>query len=227
MKRVLFLLAASTFVLSAAGHIQVTKHNLSINSGAYTTSPSAETQICKFCHTPHGAATLSGTGSALKLVQLWGHNSTVSTVFGTPSTDNGGASTFACLSCHDGTVAINNNSNVVTAEGGDIAHLGAMNVTDAFLADGIMIMKKDNKEATHPVNINYTPYQIAGYLNDPVLWTATTGKPRLFNGTTNPTDKYVQCSSCHTVHGDADNVYPALLRASIDGSALCLMCHKK
>lgn len=235
MKRVLFLLTASAFVLSAAGNIVSTKHNLSASSTAYgTTAPSAETQLCKFCHTPHGAATATGTGDALKFAPLWGHNSTIRADFGTPTNANGAGSTFACLSCHDGSVAINNNSNVNTSDG-DIAKLGALTVgtatngIDMWDASGMMINKKQNAEATHPVNVDYTTYETKGYLVDHTTWVAGTPQPRLFN-MDGGTDKYVQCSSCHTVHGDAVNngpEYQPLLRVKITGSALCLSCHKK
>ena len=228
MKRVLFLLAAGSLVLSAGGNIKDTKHNLSASGTLYTNgAASAETQICKFCHTPHGAALKAGTGAAMRMAPLWGHDTTVATGFGTPSNTNGAGSTFACLSCHDGTVAINANTQVVASDG-DIAPLGAMNAADSFSGNYMATnMRKTVAEANHPVNVNYTTYEALGYLVDHTTWNGTY-KPRLFKADTG-TDLYVQCSSCHSVHGSTVAALQAtpLLRVPIDGSLLCLTCHNK
>ena len=86
-----------------------TPHNLSVDGPGNVTATS-ETQICVFCHTPHGASNTPGT-------PLW--NRTLSTeTYTTYSSASLDAETIAgqlaqpagssklCLSCHDGTLAI-------------------------------------------------------------------------------------------------------------------------
>lgn len=83
----------------AAG-ITASKHDLS--SAGY-----GSTELCIFCHTPHGAMT-STSGP------LWNHTPTTATytLYGGGVLSNGhvvnppGPASMSCLSCHDGTVAI-------------------------------------------------------------------------------------------------------------------------
>jgi predicted CXXCH cytochrome family protein len=91
--------------------ISATKHNLS-SSGPGTTKSSTESQICVFCHTPHGADTAQGPAP------LW--NKTLSGATYTPYSSSSldavnvqGASagqplgsSKLCLSCHDGVMAL-------------------------------------------------------------------------------------------------------------------------
>lgn len=101
----------------AATGIAATKHNLS-SSGTGPNHTSGTDQICVFCHTPHG----SDTSAA---VPLWNKNlpagnsyavynsvsaSATSTIDGTIASNVGSVS-LACLSCHDGTQAMDNALN--------------------------------------------------------------------------------------------------------------------
>ena len=90
--------------------VRNTKHNLSV-TGPGTTKATTETQICVFCHTPHGATP--------GVTPLWNReirNQTY-TVYSSSSLDANaiqgsldqpGGSSKLCLSCHDGTIAIGN-----------------------------------------------------------------------------------------------------------------------
>jgi predicted CXXCH cytochrome family protein len=113
----LTLVSISSFAMAG---IADTKHNLggSTNNGrilAGGTAPwgynytNATTEICVFCHTPHGADSSAA-------VPLW--NRTLSTAsyqtyasLGTATLDGSdrpvGGVSLACLSCHDGTQAMN------------------------------------------------------------------------------------------------------------------------
>jgi len=106
------LLAAGSAVLHAAGisDVRGTKHNLSASGPGTVKSPS-ESQVCVFCHTPHG--------STPGVSPLW--NRRLGTTTYTPYTsssldaqsiqgalDQPGGSSKLCLSCHDGTVALGN-----------------------------------------------------------------------------------------------------------------------
>ena len=104
------LLAAST---ASAGTIVGSNHDLS-------TKGYGTTQICIFCHTPHNALNTAG-------VPLWNHASSTATytVYSSPTMNatvgQPGASSKLCLSCHDGTVAVDSyggRTGTVTITGG-------------------------------------------------------------------------------------------------------------
>ena len=116
----LVLLASTVFVQSAAvAQIANTKHNLGSTNNV-SGSPnkfSGTTEICVFCHTPHGADTAAA-------VPLWNRTladpATYQTYdsLGTSTLDGKilpvGSVSIACLSCHDGVQAMN---NVINAPG--------------------------------------------------------------------------------------------------------------
>ncbi len=89
--------------------ISVTRHNLG-STGTGTNTFDGTQAICVFCHTPHGADTSAS-------VPLWNRvlsNSSSYTTYdslGTTSLIGGvapvGSVSIACLSCHDGTQAMN------------------------------------------------------------------------------------------------------------------------
>jgi predicted CXXCH cytochrome family protein len=87
-------------------NVSATKHNLSASSTG-TVKATSQTQICVFCHTPHGADQSAGA-------PLWNHalsNATYTPYFSlsmdaNPLPGPPGASSKVCLSCHDGTLAV-------------------------------------------------------------------------------------------------------------------------
>ncbi len=103
--------AALVFAGTATAGITNTKHFLgSAGPGPNTVSAADNAEICIFCHTPHGG----DTGAA---VPLW--NKVLSTAtfqtydeIGTSTLDAGivdvGSVSIACLTCHDGTQALDN-----------------------------------------------------------------------------------------------------------------------
>ena len=165
-------------------------------------------EICIVCHTPHNANT-DVTNSP-----LWNHQVTTST-FTPYSSSSLNATTGQpsgvsklCLSCHDGTVAIDNfgsntnGNNMITGD----KNLG----TD---------LSND-----HPVSITYdaTLATADGGLKDPTSTNSglghTIAEDMLFNGK-------LECASCHDVHNGSGQSH--LLVKSNSGSALCLTCHNK
>jgi len=114
-------------VFTPGTSIVQTKHNLS--SAGLTTqvnSFSGTTEVCVFCHTPHGSDTAAA-------VPLWNrqlnHGQTYQTydTLGTSSLNGGvlpvGSVSIACLSCHDGTQAMN---LMLNQPGGGWGNTGAM-----------------------------------------------------------------------------------------------------
>jgi predicted CXXCH cytochrome family protein len=115
MKRLSILLAAVAITFSATAQISTTKHNLGAN-GTGVNKFSGTTEICVFCHTPHGADTSAA-------VPLWNRTLNASTYItydslGTTTMDGKtapvGSVSIACLSCHDGVQAM---SSVINAPG--------------------------------------------------------------------------------------------------------------
>lgn len=159
-------------------------------------------QICQPCHTPHNAGTLTN-------VPLWNHVSTTATytMYTSPTLNASGFAapagvSKACLSCHDGTVALENFGGTTT--GTHIISGGALLST--------------NLTNDHPVSFTYnTALATAdGGLKDPASTPAVSAL--LFTG-------QMECGSCHDVHNTAG--FPSLLVKSNAASALCLTCHNK
>lgn len=132
------LIAVSAVMIGAMGlshqamaGIGTTKHNLG-TGGSQSNKVSAGTdEICVFCHTPHASNT------AVK-APLWNKQASGAT-YTTYSTANSstidgavaavGSISLACLSCHDGTQAMDNIINApgsggLTADGGGANGLG-------------------------------------------------------------------------------------------------------
>lgn len=121
--------AALVFAGTATAGITNTKHFLGAGGTASDNEVSAgdNAEICIFCHTPHGG----DTGAA---VPLW--NKVLSTAtfqtydaLGTSTLDAGivdvGSVSIACLTCHDGTQAIDNILND-SGSGGYLADGGGV-----------------------------------------------------------------------------------------------------
>lgn len=95
------------------GGISNTRHNLTqgsnINAGAMNTVRNNYGEVCVYCHTPHGANTVAGA-------PLWNRSLPTDTVFQTydklntssltQTISQPGAASLPCLSCHDGSQAI-------------------------------------------------------------------------------------------------------------------------
>lgn len=129
----LIALMAALAPSPAAAQIAGTKHNLTSTSTAPNhLNVTGVEDICVFCHTPHG----SNTGV---VAPLWNKPVGVSSSYTTYSDTGGGtldgtpltvgSVSLACLSCHDGTIAMD---TVINAPGsGGFNPLGARITTSA------------------------------------------------------------------------------------------------
>jgi Doubled CXXCH motif (Paired_CXXCH_1) len=101
--------------------VRGTRHNLSASGPGTTRAAAGSTsEVCVFCHTPHGATQADQGGSPLRS-PLWNRRVPAGTTY-TPYTsgtldaqaiadglnNQPGGSSKLCLSCHDGTLAIGN-----------------------------------------------------------------------------------------------------------------------
>lgn len=150
----------------ASAGIANTKHNLGSSAGPADrkNSFSGTGEICVFCHTPHG----SDTSAA---VPLWNRTMATPSTYttynslGTSSLDGAtaqvGSVSLACLSCHDGTQAMNVLINQ-PGSGKTVASYGAgsWGTSTGVEADGRLLnslianLSKDLKN-DHPIGIQY------------------------------------------------------------------------
>ena len=162
-------------------------------------------QTCVVCHTPHNGKT--------SVVPLWNRATTTSafTLYSSPTfkaaAGQPSGASKACLSCHDGTVALDS--------------FGGNNGT-TFLAGRTLLANDLSND--HPISFPYDAALAAsdGGLRNPATAPSGLGgtirDDLLFNGS-------MECASCHDVHNSHNQ--PSLLVKSNAGSALCLTCHNK
>lgn len=200
------LLTAST---ASAGTIVGSDHDLS--GKGYGT-----TQICIFCHTPHNALATAGA-------PLWNHASSTATytVYSSPTLNatvaQPGTSSKLCLSCHDGTVAVDSyggRTGTITIPGGSNFGTGLSN--------------------DHPIGFSYNAALATadGSLANPDSKTVTIGTAPSKTGSITSTmliGGVMECASCHDVHNTFTAAGAGLLKISqtAPASGLCLACHIK
>ena len=159
---------------SCTEDIRNTKHNLAANTDILSTGT---TEVCVFCHTPHGGRTDVGGSTnvpATGLAPLW--NRTLPpqngfTMYDSPNFDkqlNGAIDgpkgiSLACLSCHDGTIAFDalinapgsggyNPANKVSQTGTNPgAHIDTMTFNGPGV-DSDKSMKEGDRPAQGPSN---------------------------------------------------------------------------
>lgn len=227
----LFLVIASSMAYSAA-NVANTKHNLSylatITAGNMNRYFTQYNEVCVYCHTPHNAN--SDTSAP-----LWNRNMptgsynmyTSSTMDSTMDSSPAGVS-LACLSCHDGTIAVDSiinppnsgwtsspfHASMMQGGGCALCHDGGLSSdhTQAYLIEesGGTSLSND-----HPISMTYpTPAQDPDFFASADVVAAGL---RLYSGK-------VECPTCHEPH---DNAYVPFLRKSNADSALCFTCHDK
>ena len=170
-------------------------------------------EICKPCHTPHFADDIG---------YLWAHELSVATytLFDGSTTSAGGVDELdkysrMCLSCHDGTVALNNYHN----GGGPDLFIDSGENLGTDLSDDHPIGSSANYPIAGSSRFNAATLSPIGFYGFGGGFFPTV--PLFpFNG-----EEVVSCSTCHDPHSrpGIDN----LLRLDNAGSALCLTCHIK
>ncbi|MEW6365859.1 MAG: hypothetical protein AB1714_14615 [Acidobacteriota bacterium] len=237
--------AAVAAVPIFSGTVVGTKHDLTHVIPANLIHPNTMNnygEVCVYCHTPHGATTLIDA-------PLWNHRtpSQSYTLYSSPTMDSTpgqpGGYSLACLSCHDGTIAVD---EVLNAPGSG-ANLGgpwygipaapahwrmdpdpASGATCSMCHDGtwghdaLMSYLGTDLRNDHPIGMIYpTPALDPDFTapdNPMTGWGGSSSYDvKLYGGK-------IECPSCHNVH-DPD-VFP-FLRKPNQNSALCNTCHLK
>lgn len=203
--------------MAAIGTIVGSKHDFTSGTAPYKGGNNLANQVCIYCHAPHNNKNAAGD-------LLWNHAASVSayTLYSSPTmnaTVPGGvvsALSKVCLSCHDGTVAVDS--------------FGSFTGT-VPIAAGSLALIGPNLSNDHPISITYDAALIA---LDPGL-RATTTAVTIGTGNSGTIDTKMlfagklECSSCHDVHNSTDKtaVESKLVKVTTNNSALCIVCHNK
>jgi predicted CXXCH cytochrome family protein len=229
MKKILVfaaILLLARVGVGIAGPLANTKHDLHTGSTAAikATSPTVD-DTCVFCHTTHngtpgGAAPLwnHALGSA---VLKWAPTTTVrGTTLPTDITSAALEGTRACMSCHDGTVAL---GSVLVYYNGTTSGPTTFTVTGTNTTGGKLAstskayMDPTHMEKNHPLGVP-KPAAKAGFSS----YVASDGGTGVWYRTSSDNNQYVECQSCHDPHNTT--VMP-FLRISNAGGAICSSCH--
>lgn len=201
----IIILAAALMMVTGVVNAQTiagTQHDLSADTtyGADADDSIDNGEVCVYCHTPH---------SANANAPLWNKNYTppVFTLYDSLTLDTSpvqpGAQSLACLSCHDGTIAVDNLAN---APGLNAEHVGVNQFAPADLAYVGSDLSDD-----HPIGIDYT------VVSGDADFVASPATSVLYAN-------LVECATCHQVHDDSNGSF---LRESNTGSQVCYDCHIK
>ena len=163
-KQALALASLALLSATAAAGITTTPHNLT-STGAGVNQHSGTDQICVFCHTPHGADNTAAAPLWNKTIPASGSYTTYDSL-GTSSLDGEvldvGSVSAACLSCHDGTQAMD---NMMNAPGSGNTALGTAGWTGARQSSGkltgIANLGQDLSN-DHPIGIEYCGGGVTG-----------------------------------------------------------------
>lgn len=198
MKRILALcaLSASAALAAPPGRVAGSKHDFTA-TGTGEIHAADEAATCVFCHGPHGTGQgLSNRPDSPIPARLRGSGSL------SASPGQLGAGSRACLSCHDGTVAVG------ATRRGELRMVGSGRLTPGrrgYLGTDL--------SGSHPLG--------ARLRTGLRLRSPSPGDPvKLDRG------GLVQCTSCHDPHvEDADPLVGKFLVKPSQRSALCLSCH--
>jgi predicted CXXCH cytochrome family protein len=216
----IILVCVLVMAISALSGVDQTKHNFT----SQTYSPNAffygTRQVCVFCHTVHNADQTLGT--------LWNHEDNPAQTYNMYSSNTldmiqaskPHEGSLVCLSCHDGTIAVNALNNLPGPEGA-----GSYGTPGGSALDGSGKLTSSSNAYVgwdlpddHPVGITYDASR------DPTGFVAKTGVPTSYPDRLLSEDLYVECSSCHDPH---DNTNSNFLVISNENSNLCTKCHTK
>jgi hypothetical protein len=224
-----------------------TRHNLS-TTGPGTTKATGESQICVFCHTPHGATE--------NLAPLWNREASTATYQGYDSSSIDAAdlgntvtnSSKLCLSCHDGTIAIGNVNVANGQENVSIAMTGTdpdgtMPAGSAGAQSGFTRDLGTDLRNDHPISFTYdSALALAdGELRDPATSAHIGNRASGVRPVVPLENNQLECASCHDPHVRDDSganikflrlnrlqqQTPAGGNFDQDNDIICLACHDK
>jgi len=205
-------------------------------------------QVCVYCHTPHGSDTTAPLWNRTNPSSTYTmYNSDISPTMDTSPASTPNNLSLACLSCHDGTIAVDSIINMPGSgwsPGGSQGDLNSWTNPSGYPAAGHGKLSTtgdsfvDCAVACHGGQViartDFTPAVLGTDLSNdhPISMTyPTSGQDPYFHTTAEVNsaglmlyENKIECSSCHDVHNPAN--YP-FLRKSNASSELCFACHDK
>jgi hypothetical protein len=199
---------------------------------------------CQVCHIPHKAPDAGVTGAP-----LWNHHPSQNSSYVTY--DQGHSATFkalgltaslgssyACLSCHDGSMAINQSytgaspnangalgatANYIPTFAVEAMQPGTEPANGAFVSasgSGPYLLRNDLTHM-HPIGVSYT----AALAVDNTLKSVSGIMNQMLKGP----NKTVECASCHDIHGTigASGTISHTLIVDLNNAQLCETCHQQ
>ncbi len=194
----------------------------------------SETEICKFCHLAHSASVepLWGHRFSSAVYKLYS-----SPTLKSPRNQPDGSSK-QCLSCHDGTVAIGGTlKGNIAVIGTDVDSQGRLLATSSLYLGTDLQTAGANTHLKHPISFAVTDSLIAatqvntwklrpsrtvngkyeidqyGPSSNEVYYPLKPTKYAHRDGTRNPNNTGMQCTTCHDPH---DNTYGYFLREHVN-----------
>ncbi|MEJ2651894.1 MAG: cytochrome c3 family protein [Gammaproteobacteria bacterium] len=260
------LALVAIFLTLAAGPVQAkriadirnTKHNFSAtvipilpNGAQRNAAAASESQICAFCHTPHGAtkapkAPLWNRNLSKATYKTYSSGSLDAVDLGQPS-----AKSKLCLSCHDGTLALGavNVLNRVENPKVDFTGpgIGPGDTIPRGLGETTGFTRKIGTDLTndHPISFTFDSAQAArdGELYNPATVTQVHERVRGEKAPLIPLENNkVECISCHDPHirdTTGENIKflrvnrfqkhadPVAGQFNKQNDIICLACHNK
>ena len=238
----------------AAAGIVGSMHDFS--SAAPASGGNTVAQICVYCHTPHGADTIPGAPIWNRFVDEtidYGFYGSASATMDGDASAGPGSVSRACLSCHDGTQALDALRNMPgtgsTPNPTPIDNL--VNGTIRDLIEGDTNTPGVGLDNDHPIGMNYCAAPTGSTILDSTTCVDTSFSDASTNGTrffieaaANAPDavfqKYdlplfgstgdnarVECATCHDPHQGDQTISTTFLRVKSDASEICLTCHTK
>lgn len=225
-------------------------HDLSNGSAVRNANATINGQTCVFCHVPHGGSTnqplwnRSNPNGGAYQVYSSSTSAAVATAAGVASGISG-----ACMSCHDGTIAMDVVTNInglpfgTAPTNGNVSFVAGPNRkalysngtggTNNVMSGGLPFLGSDLRN-DHPVAVTYqtaltadpSHYRVITQVGARIFVNGAGGPLPLFGSST--ATATVECASCHDAHNNSLNgTNGGFLRQANSGSQMCTACHNK
>lgn len=192
---------------------------------------------CQVCHIPHKAADYSVANAP-----LWNHATATNAATKYITYDQAGSATFnalglgaltlgssvACLSCHDGSIAVNQSYGKTSFNGnGGVGTNAPSFAIEAFNpATGKYDGTGNSLTHMHPIGVSYSA---AANADPDIVPAPAVGNKTTFSRMLKGPLQTVECASCHDIHrtiGASATVSHELI-VDLNNAQLCLTCHNK
>jgi len=185
----------------ATENVRNSKHNLSLNPNV-TNATLGTTEVCIFCHTPHGGANVAEGAAPIWNRDLTYQSTQTYTMYKSPNFDTTFGTTgkpkgvsMACLSCHDGVLAFD----------------ALLNFPGSGSVDGITFTDHDNVSVGKMVNTGGKLYPMLGtdLSNDhPISMEIPCSKDPQFDNTVSGSTEKQICNNLDSAELTAGRVSP-------------------